>query len=322
MKFLRPFILVLFFCSVAVAAAQTDFQDRIVAVVNSDVITLSELNAQTEELVRHIDTIPPGMTREAVEAQTRKNALDRLINDYLVEQEARKLGMAVTDAQVDRSINDLLVERRISMEQFKQALARDRDTLEAYRDSVRQYLLRAQLINLLIRPKVTITEEEIGDYYRAHLDLYEGKEAVRLSQILLLFPRDAGEPEKKAVIENARAILERLKRGESFELMVSLYSQGPAAREGGDLGFVERNMMFPAVDEAAFRLARGEVSDVIVSPIGCHIIVVTDRRGAGVKPIDAVRDEIIARIRGTKVERKFQEWLAEVREKAHVDIRL
>ena len=116
--------------------------------------------------------------------------------------------------------------------------------------------------------------------------------------------------------------MKKLKAGESFDLLVGMHSQGPAAKAGGDLGFMEKGMMFPAVDEAAFRMKTGEISDVIESPIGFHIIRIIDRRGAGIKPLEEVRQEIMGKIGSEKMKKKFEEWMEGVRKKAYIETRL
>jgi parvulin-like peptidyl-prolyl isomerase len=125
-----------------------------------------------------------------------------------------------------------------------------------------------------------------------------------------------------ALREKAETILKRLIEGEPFEALAVQYSQGPAAKAGGDLGFLEKGMMYPEVDEEVFRLQKGEMGGVVESPIGFHIIKVLDKRGAGVKPIEEVREEIMGRISEEKIEEKFQEWFKRLREKSHIDIRL
>ena len=173
-----------------------------------------------------------------------------------------------------------------------------------------------------IKPKITISKTEIGNYYRTHREEYEGKEAVRIKQILILVPKDADSETRQAQMKNAVDIMERLHRGESFQILALEYSQGSAASSGGDVGYVEKGLMMPEVERVAFSLKIGETSGIIEPPVGFHILRVTDKRGAGVKPLESVRTEIIGKIGDQKVEVKFKEWLTEQKEKSHIDIRL
>lgn len=117
-------------------------------------------------------------------------------------------------------------------------------------------------------------------------------------------------------------ILKRLRMGESFDSLAARFSQGPAASDGGDVGFVEKGAMLPEVEKAAFSLDRDKISDLIESPVGFHIIKVIDRRGSGLKPIEEVRAEIKSRLEDGKIEKKFDSWISELRAKSLVEIKL
>lgn len=304
------------------AALRADFEDRIVAVVNDDVVTLSELDAESESFMKRIENVPQGADQQTIVRETRKAALNKLIDDLLIEQESRRLGISATDADVEKTVENIMKDRNISREELEASITREGGTLEEYAREVRRYLLKMKIMAREIKPKIAVGEDEIGEYYRKHLDRYEGKEAVRVSQILFIVPKGSNEETRRELKSQASALREKLEAGEPFEFMANRYSQGPAAKSGGDLGFVERNMMFPAVDEAAFSLEIGAVSEVIESPIGFHIIRVTDRRGAGVKPVSEVRQEITDTIRNEKMEKRFLEWMETLKKKSHIDIRL
>ena len=309
----------LIFSSTALLGA---FEDRIVAIVNDEVITLSELEATSQAFMKRIKKIPQGLQREKIVAQARVAALDKLIDNMLLEQKAAKLGIIVTDEYVAQAMNDMLSEKNISVDKFRETLSKEGATLEEYRDETRKNIIRGRLVETTIRSRTTINEKEIGEYYSKHRDDYEGKEAARIQQILLVKPRDCDNSTREKLRTKAGMILKRVNDGESFDLLVNEYSQGPAARSGGDLGFVEKGMMFPAVDTAVSGLKKGETSGVIESPVGFHIIRVMDKRGAGIKPFEEVRDEIVQKIGTEKVKKKFQEWLKELREKSLVEIKL
>ncbi len=296
--------------------------DRVVAVVNNDVITLFELNNTVNSYVGKIPQSYGKQDREKIIAEARTAILNRMIDDVLVEQESKKSGIIVKEDDVMASIEDLLSRRKMKLEDFKQALIRDGSNFERYKEEVRKHLMKLRLAQKEVRAKIAVSDEEIGKYYSEHRDVYEGKEAVKLKQILLALPQDADEETREKLKLQAEAVLKKLKSGEPFELAAAQYSQGPAAREGGDLGFVEKGTMLPAVDEAAFKLKVGELSDVIESPMGFHILKVTDRRGKGAKSLSVVREEIKEEIANEKMDKKLQEWLQELRKKSFIETRL
>jgi len=319
---LKIFFIVCIFVVFSSVSLHADFEDRIVAIVNDEVITLSELDTTLQSFMKRVERIPQGAQREKIVAQARVAAMDKLINDMLLEQKATKLGIVVTDKDVDKTLKNMLEEKHMSVEKFREALAREGGVLDEYKGEIRRNIINGRIIEKEIRSGITISEEEVGAYYRKHRDNYEGKESTRIQQILLVKPKDCDDSTSKELRAKAEEILKRLKNGELFDVLVGMYSQGPAAKSGGDLGFVEKGMMFPEVDTAVSGLKKGESSEVIESPVGFHIIKIVDRRGAGIKPVEEVREEIIRNIGNEKITKKFQEWLKGLREKSLVEIKL
>ncbi len=319
LKILFVVCILVIFSSALLHAA---FEDRIVAIVNDEVITLSELDATLQAFMKRVKEIPQGAQREKMVAQARVAAMDRLIDNMLFEQKAAKLGIVVTDEDVTKTMEGMLREKNISVGELRKALSKEDSTLDEYRNEIRKNIVRGRLVEAEIRSRITINEKEIGEYYLKNRNDYEGKEAARIQQILLVKPKDCNDSARKELRAKAEKILRRLENGEPFDVLVSMYSQGPAAKSGGDLGFVEKGMMFPKVDAAASELKKGESSGVIESPAGFHIIKVIDKRGAGIKPFEEVREEIIRNIGNKKIKKKFEEWMKELREKSLIEIKL
>jgi parvulin-like peptidyl-prolyl isomerase len=299
-----------------------EITDRIIAIVNGDVITLMELNNTFEPYRKKIEESYRGPDKEKIIADNRLMMLNKMIENILIDQEAKKTGLIVKDEEVMETINNLLARKKYTMEDLLNNLAKENSTFEAHKKDVKEHLLRMKLVRHELKSKIMITEEEIGEYYRQNRENYEGKEAVRLKHILLIFPRGADEKVKTTLRAEADAILARLQKGESFDIIASRYSQGPAAAAGGDIGFVEKGSMQPVVDSVAFSLKKDELSGVIESPIGFHIIKVIDKRGAGIKPIESVREEIKAKIEEDKWDKKYLEWIKELRKKSVIEIKL
>lgn len=303
-------------------SAQAGVADRIVAVVNDEVITLSELNNAFEPYRERFTANYQGPDREKALGETKTTLLNRMIDNLLMEQESRKTGITVRSEEVTDAIKDMQKQQKISPDEFRKTLQREGMTLDAYRKDIGDQLVRLKLIRRDIKSKVAVTDEEIGEYYRKHREDYEGKEAVRIRQILLLLPKEENPAAKEKLRADADAIHKRLLNGEPFELLSAKFSQGPAAAEGGDIGYIEKGMIHSEVEDAAFSLPLNQISGVIESPVGFHIIQVVDRRGAGLKAIENVREEIRDKIDREKMEKKFGEWLVELRKKSHIEIKL
>lgn len=308
---------VFFLCTSVQAAG-----DRIVAVVNDEVITLSELDGAFAPYQERLGATYKGAERDKALTESRMNILNRMIDDVLMEQQSRKAGIVIRDEDVNNAIDDLLKRRNLSRDELRKALEREGITLEAYRKGMRDQLVRVRLVQREIKSKVAISDEEIGGYYRKHRADYEGKEAVRIKQILLLLPKNASPAAREKLRADAETIHRRLLGGEPFDLISANHSQGPAANAGGDIGYIEKGMILPEVESVAFSLPLDQISAVIESPVGFHIIRVIDRRGAGIKSIESVREEIREKLDMEKVEKKFEEWLTALRAKSHIEIKL
>jgi parvulin-like peptidyl-prolyl isomerase len=298
--------------------------DRIVAVVNDEVITLHDLNTAFEPYEKNIESTYKGKDKDSVIKQTKESFFQRLIDNILIEQEAKKAGTSVTvkDEDVMNVIQDMLIKQKLSMPDFLKNLAKEGSSIETVKKEIKSQIIRMRLLKREVKDRIIVTDEEIGEYYNKHRQEYEGKESVRMKQILLLLPSGADETVKINMKKEALRLRELLMKGESFDLLASKYSQGPAAAQGGDVGFIERGTIIPEVETIAFRLPLEQVSEVIESSMGFHIIKVVDKKGAGLKPIAIVREEIKAKIEDEKLDKKFEEWISSVRDKSHIEIKL
>lgn len=308
----------LFLC----VSAEAGVAERIVAVVNDEVITLSEFNNAFEPYQAKIEASYTGLGREKALTEARVTFLNRMIDNLLMERQARKAGIVIRDEEVIRTIKDLIERRKITQDDLLKALEREGTTLEAYKKGVLDQLMRIRLVQREIKSKVAVSDEEIGEYYRKNRDDYEGKDTIRIKQILLPLPKEGGPAAKEKLRADAAAIHERLLTGEPFDLLSEKYSQGPAAAAGGDIGYIEKGVIIHEVEEVAFSLPLNQISGIIESPVGFHIIQVIDRRGGGIKSIESVREEIRDKIDQEKMEKKFGEWLDELRMKSHIEIKI
>jgi len=307
------------------AAVAADVADRIVAVVNDDVITLAELNRAFEPYAKNIRANYQGADKETVLKQNRDALLQRLIDQMLIEHEAKKAGTgiaAIKDEEVMDVLNDMLTKNKITMADYQKKLIAEGNTLENIKQEIKAQMLRMRLLRREVQSRILITDEEIGEFYDKHRQDYEGKEAVRIKQILLPVRADADKKERDRLRNQALQLRERILKGEPFEPLAAQFSKGPAAAQGGDIGFVERGIILPEVEKAAFGLSVGQLSDVIETEMGFHLIAVVDKRGAGLKPLPVVRNEIKAKIEDEKIAKKYDEWIDGLRKRSFIDIRL
>ena len=324
MELCKRFVLII--CSIILLCVPVGAEvvDKIIAVVNDEVITLAEFNTAFDPYLKNIEDNYKGKDKEALINQSKEAFLKRLVDNLLIEQEAKKAGkgIVIKDDEVMDVIKDMIAKRKSNMEEFKKNLAREGTSLESLKKDIRSQMVRMRLLRWEIKSKVMVSDEEIGEYYTKNRQDYEGKEAVQLKQIFLALPAKADKKTKAKIKEETGQLRKRALAGEPFELLAVKYSQGPGAAQGGDIGFIEKGTIIAAVDSVAFSLPMGQVSEVIESDIGFHIIKVVDKKGAGLKPIATVREEIKAKIEDEKLEKKYEEWITSIRKKSFIEIKM
>jgi peptidyl-prolyl cis-trans isomerase SurA len=321
MNRLRSLIAIAAILLITASTSWGEIVDRVIAVVNDDVITQYELDSTVELILKRNEQNIRPEDRERITAEARKALLDRLIEDLILRQEARRLGIAVREEELTSTIQEALAKRNLSIDTLQEALIKDGTNYEKYREAMRSDMIKTRILQREIRPRVSVTNEEIGAFYQEHRDEYEGKLRVRLLMIALPVPAGSDEAAQAAQRTKAESILKRIRAGEYFEALANENSMGQG-RSGGDIGYVEKGSMNPIIEEVAFNLKPGEVSGVIETPQGFYIIKALDKRGGGSLSLKATRAEIEERLYAEKMDKKYTEWLAEKRQKAHVEIRM
>jgi len=316
----RAVYLIVFFLwsfSCASAAAE-ELIDRIVAVVNNEVITLSDVNKVTTLMFAGVDK--QQAFTEDQRAEIEQKALEQLIEKKLIEQKAKEVALKVDDKEVSRAVEDVLKKNNISLEQLKEILKKDGSSFEEYRKMLRSEILQSKVIGREVRSKITITDKDIQEYYEKNVQHQEKPgEKVRIQQIFFATPPDTTPKQVEKLTNQLEEIRAKIIAGEDFGQMAAKLSQDPSAKEGGDLGYFGRGELLPLIENVAFSLQAGEVSQVTRSPAGLHLIKVIDKKGAeGEKGVKASRDEIEENLYRREVDVLFLKWMEELKKKAYI----
>ena len=296
--------------------------ERIVALVNNQVITLSELDEMGKPLLDQVRKTAFPAEREEQLKKARREVLDHLIESRLLEEEMKKRKIEVSDRDVDAAVNDVLKASNLTEDDLKKALAREGMTLSAYRQKVREELGKIRLVTREIKSKIVIEEEEVRKRYQENPEKYSDPLEVQIQQVFFPLPPNAPEDQVAAVRKEALTILERARRGDDFTQLAKVYSRGPEASEGGVLGYFKKQELVREVEEAGFKLKPGEISDLVRSPAGFHILKVLDRKGGQSRPFAEVRNRIREEAMQEESEKKFNAWMKDLKSKAHIEIRL
>lgn len=249
--------------------------------------------------------IPQGKD-EGLEKELRSGLMDNLVRDALMEQEAGKAGIKITPEMEEEEVQSML--KGNSPARLQTVLQEQGLTYDEWKASVKQNLLVERLLKQKISPMVQLADAEMKEYYEAHTDEFRRDTQAHVFHIL-----------GTSFIEADRARME-LAAGKKFEEVAKSASKSPEAANGGDLGFIGKGQMPKELDEVIFRLKANEVSKVIESPYGFHVLKVTEFSKPRLLAYDEVKDGIHKRLFQEKLERKFEEWFQDIKKTARIKI--
>lgn len=304
---------------VGVPAAESQTTNRVVAVVNDDVITLHELHKTMKEMTG----VEPSVLMERNQQQyheTRKQVLERLIETRIALDKIREIGIEVKEGDVDEAIERIQKENSWSRNELEAMLRENGLTWEEYRRKVREDLQRRKLLDFEVKSRIIIRDEEIEAYYEEHKEDFQRKPGVELATIFLL-RKDLDNPKEQTALEQeADALIAELRSGADFGDLARKHSDGPGAREGGYLGRFDPNQLEPEIRKAIEDTPEGGVSAPITKPNGVQIIQVLDKGGTGAAPLSKVRDAIYRILLRKEIDRRYGEWIRELKEKAYTKV--
>lgn len=255
--------------------------DRIVAVVNDDVITLNELSVRTRmvagQLQRGGGQTPP---LEALQRQV----LERMINDLVQVQLAKETGIRVDDATIEKTIQRIADDNNLSMTAFRQALERDGIRYPKFREDMRNELLLARLREREVENTVVVTDAEVETELARAAKERGGDTEYQLQHILVLVQQQATPDQIDARRQRALQALSELRKGANFAEISATYSDAPDALQGGNLGWRAAGRLPALFLEALEKMRPGEASDILRSPNGFHIVKLLDKRGKEKSP--------------------------------------
>jgi peptidyl-prolyl cis-trans isomerase SurA len=287
------------------SAAQVE--DGIIAIVNSDLIMLSEMKRELAPERERIQKEYRGDVLARRLKTAEYMALTSMIERRLQLQEAKVRGIAVTDQEV-----------RQAVQQMKQQGRTIDETNPADMKNVREQLTLLRVVDREVRSGVMVADSDMKRYFQEHRDRFALSEEYTLSEIFIQTrsPNDTADAREKA-----RAVMAQLKQGESFEDLALRFSDGPNASHGGRLGLVRQGELLPEIERTIANLVPGGISDVIETSEGFHIVRLEDKKPKQFRPYEQVRTEIQGLVFQQKSEDVFQAWLADLKNKAYIEIK-
>jgi peptidyl-prolyl cis-trans isomerase SurA len=299
-----------------------DVIDRIVAVVNDDAITLSEINEEGEGMFRRIQNeVPTDQIDEATE-QAQKQILSGLIDQLLISQRAEQRNVEVGPSEIDAAIDNILTRNNTTVEQFRVELARMGTNEKNYRKSLRNQILRSKLISYEIRSKIVITDHQIQDYYQKSYRSMKTNEGYHLLQFGCGWAEKGRSGSSEEAHMRAIQLRDMILNGSNFNELAKEYSDLPSGPDGGDIGVFAEDELADYMWNAIKNLMPGETSEIILTPSGFQFFkLLSSKKGNVVTqaPIESVSEEIRAKLYDQELEKKFDNWVKQLRDHSYVE---
>lgn len=299
--------------------------DKVVAVINDEVITLSELEEETNSVFKSITKDNPGAPVSEALQKAREIALNGMIESHLIQQKAKKYNVIVTDDDVAGAYDKMRSGMSLSPEEFKHKLELSGLNEESYRNKLKEQILQSRLLSYDVRSKIIVSDEMILDYYDENYTSKVDAGSFYLLQIGMSWPKTADPEQLAAAQKETRERTERVYKlaqsGQDFKSLAEKFSELPSASDGGDIGSFTLDEMARSMRDAVGSLQPGEISAIVETPSGYQFfkLLSGDKNAIVVTAsYEAVKEEIREKIFEEKLKVAYAEWVKNLKEEAYI----
>ncbi len=310
------------------ASAGAEVVERIAAVVNDDVILLSRLEQRAEPLIQAVAQQQQqgglgGMAGGIDRQRILKRVLSEMIDEVLISEQASKMRVRVSANDVDRAMKNMARQNGLPWHRFVQAIQAQGYTLARYRDELRRQLLRFKVVQTKLQGRLRVSDREVESAYIKLVRQARAGDRCRVAHILVKVAPDAGAATIAQRRRRAKAIMARAKAGAPFAALAERYSEDRAtAPDGGSLGWVDSSDLTDELRDTVLGLGAGQIGGPVRTPEGFRIIKVLEWEASEVRPFEQVQDTIRLQLLEKQMEQQERLWLADLRRKAYIDVRL
>jgi peptidyl-prolyl cis-trans isomerase SurA len=292
--------------------------DRVVAKVNSEIITLSFVEERAGLLrQKYANALEKPSGQDIL-----KEALNMIVDEKLQLQEAKKIGFIIDEDAVDNAVEEIKKRNNIAEEQLEEMLEREGRTLNSYKDHIRDQIMVSKITRFEINNRVKVSDKKIVKYYNEHKKEQWRDGKVKARHILFIAERGSSDKARREKLLQAKAVLRELQRGDDFADLAMEHSEDVSASSGGDLGYVERGKMVPEFEKVVFSLKAGQVSDIVETQYGYHIIKAEEVLPGKTLTFSETKDRIYQILAMQKQEQVYKDWMNELKETAFIEVTL
>lgn len=312
----RGFLAAVLFLGIAVTPAAGAIVEQIVAQVNSDIVTLTQLNREKDSLFQALRARYQGDELNKQFTELSKNVLPALIEELLLVQKAKDFGMAEDlDLEANAYLEDLMKRNNIpNLDALKQEMQRSGMEYINYYENLKREILVNRIKGAIVRQKIKIMKGDLDSYYQEHLLEFTIPEKVELAEIVV-YKKDK-KPEE--VVRKINDVARELQAGQDFHALAKALSEGPTAAEGGNIGSFSLNTLSPAVAQAVAKLEPGQTSGIIDADFGSEIIRLVSRVQAQQRSLEDVRQEVEDKLFRTRLDPVMKDFLKELKQDAYI----
>ena len=319
MKWFRWFFILLTAVSLVtvampIFAAEKKIPDGAVATVNGVTITQDDFDKEMAR-VRSQFARSGRSLKESQLPDIKNRVLETLVNRELLYQESQNKGVKVEDAEVNQQV-DILKKRFPNEDEFKAALLEMKISEAELKSQIRKGIAIQQFVDKDLVQDVKVSQKEVEDFYKNNPDMFKQSEQVKASHILIKVDTKADKSAKDQANKKIKEIQKKLEDGGDFAALAKEYSEGPSNVNGGDLGYFERGRMVKPFEDVAFKLKPGEVSDMVETPFGYHLIKVVDKKPESVVSYENAKERIAQYLEQEKKEKVLKRNIEDMRQKA------
>ncbi len=304
----------LFWTTACLANEETGGDSGVVASVNGKNITQDELDREVVNLSQRYSSQMQGMP---VPDDIESKALDTLITRHLLYEASQKANIEVDEKKVDQNIEQA-ISRFPDKETFDSVLKRENVTMDDLKSEIRHGLAIQSYVEDNFVSKADVSDSEIQKYYESNPELFKHPEMVKASHILISLNNGADEDQKAEARKKIDALAKRIKEGEDFSELAKSHSDCPSSSNGGDLGFFKKGQMVKPFEEAAFTMKPGEISPVVETRFGYHLIKVEEKKSEGTYPLEQVKPQIQQMLTREKVQKLLEQNIEDLKANAQI----
>ena len=311
MKPITKIIIASILIILACVNARSEVIDRVIAIVNDDIITLKDFEAyvKIERQATKYTSID-----EYFRNLQMKQRLEAFIEGVLIKQQAKKMGVVATDQDVTIFIEGIQKQNLISDSELREQLKKDNVTFEQFREGIKMNMLRTRLLMRVVSTEVNITENALKSYYDSHQDYFKDEE-YHIQQIFI-------SGQHADIRERAEKAYKQLTTGTSFQEVAASFSDDPSARQGGDIGFVKKIDLLPTLREAVTGLKPGSYSVIVPTPYGLHILKLIEVKKADILPYEEVKKTIGERLMMEESNRRYRDYIDKLKKSSYIEVKI